>query len=56
MVTLILQENIKCAYGLWGNLVNDKDCFPDANHIKTCPKKTVCKECTYVERDRNEID
>ena len=33
-----------------------KNCFPDAKQIKKCPKTTVCKECTYVQKDRNDID
>ena len=35
---------------------NDKKYFPDANQIKKYPKTTLCKECTYVEKDRNEIE
>ena len=33
-----------------------KTCFPDAKQIKQCPKSTLCEECTYVQKVRNESE
>ena len=33
-----------------------KNCFPDLNSIKKCPKTVLCKECTYVQKDINVND
>ena len=33
-----------------------KNCFPDANQINKCPKTVSCKECTYVQKDKNGKD
>ena len=33
-----------------------KNCFTDANQIKKCPKTVLCKECTYVQKDKNGKD
>ena len=33
-----------------------KKCFPGANQIKKCPKTFLCKECTYVQKDKNGKD
>ena len=30
-----------------------KNCSPGANQIKKCPKTVSCKECTYVQKDKN---
>ena len=30
-----------------------KNCFPGANQIKKYPKTVSCKECTYVQKDKN---
>ena len=31
-----------------------KNCFPDANQINKCPKTVSCKDCKYVQKDKNE--
>ena len=33
-----------------------KNCFLGANQIKKCPKTVSCKECTYVQKDKNGKD
>ena len=33
-----------------------KTCFPDAKQITQFPKSTLCKECTYAQKDINEND
>ena len=33
-----------------------KTCFPDAKQIIKKPKTVLCKECTYVQKDRNESE
>ena len=33
-----------------------KNCFPDANQIRRCPKTVLCKECTYVQKYLNVKD
>ena len=33
-----------------------KNCYPGANLIKKCPKTVLCKECTYVQKDKNGKD
>ena len=33
-----------------------KTCFLDEKQIIKCPKTTLYKECTYVKKDRNEIE
>ena len=65
-----VNENIKCEHGYayysgkrnmctW---VNDdtwetmKNRFPDANQINKYPKTISCKECTYVQKYKNEND
>ena len=37
----------------WGMM---KTCFNDEKQIEKCPKIVLCKECTYVQKDRNESD
>ena len=37
----------------WGMI---KTCFPDAKQIKQISETVLCKECTYVQKDRNESD
>ena len=55
MVMLILQANRECAHGLmrkfgkWWKYVS----WCKAN--KKIPKKIICKECTYVQKDRNKV-
>ena len=56
MVMLILQENMKCSHGLMRRIWEMINLFPDAKQIKKSPKTVLCKECTYVEKDRNESD
>ena len=33
-----------------------KNCFPDAKQIKQCHEKHLCKECKYVQKERNESE
>ena len=33
-----------------------KNCFLSAKQIEKCPKTTLCKDCTYVQKYRNKID
>ena len=33
-----------------------KNCSPGTNQIKKCPKTVSCKECTYVQKDKNGKD
>ena len=33
-----------------------KTYFPEANQINQCPKSTLCKECTYVQEEKDEIE
>ena len=31
-------------------------CFPDAKQINPCPKSTLCKECTYVQEEKDKSE
>ena len=33
-----------------------KTCFPDAKQIISCPKSTLCEECTYVQEEKDESE
>ena len=33
-----------------------KTCLPDAKQIKQYPKSTLCNECTYVQKERDESE
>ena len=55
MVMLILQEKI-CTRVHEESWAMIKNCFPDANQTKQCPKSTLCKECTRVQKESNEKD
>ena len=32
-----------------------KNCFPDAKPIKKFPKHVLCKKCTYVQNNLNQV-
>ena len=32
-----------------------KECFPGEKQIEKCTKTIVCKECTYVQKDRKKL-
>ena len=56
MVMLILQARICFPWVNEESWEMKKTCFLDAKQIKKYPKITVCKECIYVQKDRNESD
>ena len=56
MVMLILWEKKLCTWVDEESWVIMKTCFPDAKQIKQRPKSTLCQECTYVLKERNESE
>ena len=56
MVMLIIQENNLCTWVNKESWAMMKTCFLDAKQINQCQKSTLCKECTYVQEEKDESE
>ena len=56
MVMLILQAKTLCTWVTEESWEMTKTCFPDAKKINQFPKPPLCKECTYVQEEKDESE